>query len=55
MARGRSARWTESEIDRMAKVGPKDVDDADRAWRRDAPGPYRTLLRAVAMVEKVSR
>lgn len=46
-AKGRPANWSAADLDRMTTIRSADVDRAEAAWRRDAPGPFKTLLRAV--------
>ena len=44
--RGKSLRWTQADIDNLAKVGPEDVTSANAAFRRFAPKKFKTLLSA---------
>jgi hypothetical protein len=44
--RGTPLRQTDAQLDALAQPSPQDIAEAQTAWRRDAPAPFKRLLDA---------
>jgi hypothetical protein len=43
---GKAIIWSETEIDRLCSIKPRDLKLANLWWRKHAPAKYRRLLNA---------